>query len=358
MNRLRQKTSAIVVGLVFGIGIAWAGLETVTHIQDLNASWPLGSDLASTSDDHVRNIKSALKTDFPNFNGTYTSASAPVFAIPNDTNTGMYSSQADRLSFATGGTIRAEMRAGSFDFYPAGTLTASVQANGYYNTDGSAANPSYSFQNSTSTGVYSSAANRLSLSANGAIRMEARAGSIDFYPAGSLTSSIQANGYYNTDSSASSPSYSFQNDSDTGFYRDTNNQIAIALGGSTAGQIAQGSFTMGITGLATSPTATAEYQRIGRVVYIYVPGLSGTSNATSLTLTGLPAVIQAAGGSGEFYVGSVQNNGSVVTDVTGSISSGTPSVITLSRSGSGSGWTNTGNKGITAAGTNFSYMLR
>jgi hypothetical protein len=105
MKQIIRRVAALVIGLGLG-AIALAGLETVTHIQDLNSSWPLGSDLASTSDDHIRNIKSALKTDFPNFNGTYNSASAPVFAIPNDANTGMYGPSADNLAFATGGTQR------------------------------------------------------------------------------------------------------------------------------------------------------------------------------------------------------------------------------------------------------------
>src|SRR4051812_43863949 len=71
MKTIIQRTAAIVLGLMFGVG-AWAGLETVTHISDLNSSWPLGSDLASTSDDHIRNIKVALKTDFPNVNAAVT----------------------------------------------------------------------------------------------------------------------------------------------------------------------------------------------------------------------------------------------------------------------------------------------
>lgn len=45
------------------------GLETVTHISDLNASNPAASDAKSQGDDHIRNIKTALKTDFPNING-------------------------------------------------------------------------------------------------------------------------------------------------------------------------------------------------------------------------------------------------------------------------------------------------
>lgn len=42
------------------------GLESPTWISDLVASWPTGSETKSQGDDHLRAIKSALKTTFPN----------------------------------------------------------------------------------------------------------------------------------------------------------------------------------------------------------------------------------------------------------------------------------------------------
>ena len=44
-------------------------LETVTHISDLDAANPLGSDPRSEGDNHIRNVKSALLTDFPGITG-------------------------------------------------------------------------------------------------------------------------------------------------------------------------------------------------------------------------------------------------------------------------------------------------
>tara|TARA_R110001583_G_scaffold105947_1_gene253934 strand:+ start:340 stop:819 length:480 start_codon:yes stop_codon:yes gene_type:complete len=44
------------------------GLESVTHISDLVASYPLSTDTRSEGDDHIRNIKDALLRDFPNIN--------------------------------------------------------------------------------------------------------------------------------------------------------------------------------------------------------------------------------------------------------------------------------------------------
>lgn len=44
-------------------------LESVTHISDLVPTNPTSADPKSDGDNHLRNIKLALKTDFPNING-------------------------------------------------------------------------------------------------------------------------------------------------------------------------------------------------------------------------------------------------------------------------------------------------
>jgi len=49
------------------------GLESVTHLDDLDATNPLGTDPRSEGDDHIRNIKSMLLTDFPNISGVVSS---------------------------------------------------------------------------------------------------------------------------------------------------------------------------------------------------------------------------------------------------------------------------------------------
>lgn len=48
------------------------GLETGTYISDLVTTNPLGSDAKSTADDHLRLIKSCLKTTFPSVTGAVT----------------------------------------------------------------------------------------------------------------------------------------------------------------------------------------------------------------------------------------------------------------------------------------------
>ena len=126
MKQIIRRIAALVVGLGLG-AVALAGLESVTHISDLNASWPLGSDLASTSDDHIRNIKTALKTDFPNIN-------AAVTATPAQLNTTL-DLTASGSNLTASGTLTAS------SFIP---TSSTVPANGIYlpaaNTLGFASN--------------------------------------------------------------------------------------------------------------------------------------------------------------------------------------------------------------------------
>ena len=55
------------------------GLETAVYINDLNISWPIGaSDVKGQGDDHIRNIKIALKNSFPNITGAMTRTQAEL----------------------------------------------------------------------------------------------------------------------------------------------------------------------------------------------------------------------------------------------------------------------------------------
>ena len=58
-------------------------------------------------------------------------------------------------------------------------------------------------------------------------------------------------------------------------------------------QFQTGTFTGTLTGCTTSPTATIRYVIVGNMCTLFFPTLTGTSNSTSATITGLPAVCQA-----------------------------------------------------------------
>ena len=56
-------------------------LESVTNIDDLNAANPVVGDPVSEGDDHIRNIKTALTTDFPNIGGVMSATHTELNAL-------------------------------------------------------------------------------------------------------------------------------------------------------------------------------------------------------------------------------------------------------------------------------------
>jgi hypothetical protein len=93
---------------------------------------------------------------------------------------------------------------------------------------------------------------------------------------------------------SSAPSHTFSTETGSGFYHDTSSQIGIALAGTTAGQIAQGSYTGTTIGISGTPTVTVQYQLVGKIVILTIPSIFGTSTSTSFSISGAPAVITPA----------------------------------------------------------------
>ena len=54
----------------------------------------------------------------------------------------------------------------------------------------------------------------------------------------------------------------------------------------------QNTYTATATGMTTSPTGTVTYNKTGLAVTLNIPTISGTSNSTSFTLTGMPVEIR------------------------------------------------------------------
>ena len=119
----------------------------------------------------------------------------------------------------------------------------------------------------------------------------------------------------------------------------------------------RGTFTLTHTGFNAAVTSTATWYRIGKVVTVNTGGVSGTSNATTWTATGLPAGIQSSLQAQTITIGDAENNGAgVAATVTVSASSGT---LTFGNGfTSGGAWTNSGAKGFfNSGGTTFSYLM-
>jgi hypothetical protein len=102
-----------------------------------------------------------------------------------------------------------------------------------------------------------------------------------------------------------------------------------------------GSFTGTLVGCTTSPTATFTWQRIGNWIFLRCgAGLNATSNATTLSVTGMPAAITSVTGSA--IITSVYNNAVLFTSLVNV--GGT--LFFSDSTGSTSGFTASGTKGI------------
>lgn len=101
-----------------------------------------------------------------------------------------------------------------------------------------------------------------------------------------------------------------------------------------------GSFTATLTGCTTSPTGTVNFIKQGKQVRLIFPDITGTSNTTAATLTGLPAklwpLVQRT------VLGICRDNG---TEKASPISIGVGGVITLNNGFAGN-FTAAGTKGI------------
>lgn len=118
-----------------------------------------------------------------------------------------------------------------------------------------------------------------------------------------------------------------------------------------------GSFTVTQTGYASNPTTTFNYTILpdGNTVYFWLAAtLTGTSNATTMTWTGIPAIIQPPTNQKNIALW-VENNG---TWLTGTLNPTNSSTWNLSAGIGGTPWTNTGTKAVAGGGYEYSYTIR
>lgn len=209
------------------------------------------------------------RVPFQNVDG---SVGTPAFSFENDSDTGFYRIGTNTIGVSTGGALMASF-------------------NGQLNlSDGTVGSPAFTFLNDTDTGIYRIASNVGGLVAGGAFSM--------FWD----TVSIAV-----PDGTSGTPAIRFNNDGDTGFYRSGSGAVNLSSNGVNQGTIctssgagcagssgATGTFTGTLTGMSASCTATVSYKLANGLATIYVAAgtFTCTSNASSLTMTGLPAAIQ------------------------------------------------------------------
>ena len=117
-----------------------------------------------------------------------------------------------------------------------------------------------------------------------------------------------------------------------------------------------GTFTGTLTGCTTSPTDTCVYAISGNLCTLFVAAVTGTSNTTAMTITGLPAACQPTRTQLLMPpLDSCENGGAVVGTISMEVtaSSGT---LTFLLSNNSAGFGNTLVKGV-ATGFTVSYLL-
>lgn len=382
-------------------GVAIAGLESsVTNISDLNTAWPLGSDLASTGDDHMRNIKKALKNDLPNMNGTWNSAAAPFLAMPDNTTTGIYEPSANAIGFATSGNAHGSISSAGAWSIPAPSsagvgLTVTGISNSYTETIQSGATSSQGFGLRVQAGTNSSdvsvlvnnAANNASYfevgGAGGVIvgnpaNATSSAGNLSMGGISSPLLRIQDSGVKGVilDLQATNTGININSNFVTGPVQNINlqsNGTTVFSVGTTSAPTLQGygptaaglvdmtpdkgTFTATITGCTTAPTGTATWSKNGNQVTIFLPGITCTSNTTALTYTGLPAALEPVT-TQNINLSTLVNNTGIVSGWAQMANGSTSITFSVAAVGGfvAANWTNSGSKGL-AGGATISYTL-
>lgn len=140
---------------------------------------------------------------------------------------------------------------------------------------------------------------------------------------------------------------------------DTHDDIVVA--GSATATISEGSFTGTLTGMSSATTGTVSYKVIansagtGKRCYLHVASaITGTSNTTAMTMTGLPAaVVPTVTVRSACYL---RDNGSDEIGAADITASGTTITFLVNTPLDASGFTNSGTKGL-GGGWAISYAL-
>ena len=181
-------------------------------------------DIGASGATRPRNIYPG--TQIKGIDGT---VSLPVYAFGTSTTTGLYSSKDSAIHFAAGGVTAP--------FY----VTATGFAGQVRGPDGTAAAPAFTFNTSTSTGIFTSNDSTLRFSTGGTerFRMDGTgllASTDNSYDIGASAANRPRTGYFGTSivnavGSASAPSYTFTGNTNTGMFQGGASILAFAAGG-------------------------------------------------------------------------------------------------------------------------------
>lgn len=252
-NNFEVDGVALIAGGTFAVpGIAFVGDADTGVFSSVANNWAVATAGTSRFNISTTQINLSLQTAFLLGNNA-----APSASFTGDLDTGMYSSGADNIDWATGGTNRANLNSTAWTttvphYAPAGAVgapafsfsgdtntgaysvaadTFGIATNGalivewttgqeLMNTLGAAATPAWSFVADPNTGIFSSAADTLDASTGGTSRWT--------LSTTSLTTTLQQLGGAGSNAA---PNWSFSGDPDTGMYSASANQLGFATNG-------------------------------------------------------------------------------------------------------------------------------
>jgi hypothetical protein len=89
---------------------------------------------------------------------------------------------------------------------------------------------------------------------------------------------------------------------------------SLSTNANTLDDYQEGTYTGTFTGVTTTVTATITYVKTGGVVTLFIPSMSGTSNATTKTITGMPSILYpvTSNGNRRYPIEIVNNNSAQV----------------------------------------------
>ena len=149
---------------------------------------------------------------------------------------------------------------------------------GFQAGNGSAATPAYSFQGDSNTGFFITGNN----------------GNIRWSGNGTEGGRLWSTGTRVVNGSAGTPSYAFTSDTDTGMYRNTTNQVSLTAGGTVGLICASG--TVNTAGLSTSSTSGYRYVMRNSTygtLYHYTSSADVKENITNVTASDAAAWIDS-----------------------------------------------------------------
>lgn len=289
-------------GELRGSDIRYTGGYIGSFFQCGNADGASGTctikDGAGTT---IATINTGVFTPAVPVHGPDGTAGAPTYSFTSDTNTGPFSAGADVYGLSVGGSERVRFTTQQQQFGAAGTAgtpnlatTGSTNSGVYLGSpvgfsiagnsilecsssavtvtqpvrgaDGSVTAPTYSFTNDTNSGVYSSAADQVSIAAGGAEILR-------------LSGTQTRTG----DGGGAAPAFSFISDNDIGMYRGGENDLRFGTGGAERQRITDTAITAAVRFIDSS-ASVASAQHLPLVTN--VGSVTGTTNIDCIVSTG------------------------------------------------------------------------